>query len=184
MSVPATIVDKLRNYEYEKRGCGDAVGDIYALIHHIAILEEEIDDLKIKAREAEAWEGRYNALLEECEAGRPRVIDGGEASRGAASMTVALDVNGYPWLCYEGGWWRLVAAGQRCPRQARRTSPNPRPLHHRLHPGGEMTPWERFAAGNDEIIPIRVIDFDADLIAAYLAPACPDSTVPRENMTI
>lgn len=33
-----------------------------------------------------------------------------------------------------------------------------------------MTIWERFAAGNDEIIPIRVIDFDADLIAAYLAP--------------
>ena len=37
-----------------------------------------------------------------------------------------------------------------------------------------MTPWERFAAGNDEIILIRVIDFDADLIAEYLAPACPD----------
>lgn len=108
MTVPARIVDKLRNYEYEKRGYAGAVGDIYALIHHIAILEEEIDDLKIKAREAEAWEGRYNALLEECEAGRPRVIDGGEASRGAASMTVALDSNGYPWLCYEGGWWRLV----------------------------------------------------------------------------
>lgn len=82
--------------------------DLEALLPYIADLEEEIDDLKIKAREAEAWEGRYNALLEECEAGRPRVIDGGEASRGAASMTVALDVNGYPWLCYEGGWWRLV----------------------------------------------------------------------------
>nr|DAK45838.1 MAG TPA: hypothetical protein [Caudoviricetes sp.] len=27
-------------------------------------------------------------------------------------------------------------------------------------------------AGNDEPIPIQVIDFDADLIAAYLAPAC------------
>lgn len=37
-----------------------------------------------------------------------------------------------------------------------------------------MTPWERFMSGNDEIIPIRVIDFDADLIAAYLAPACRD----------
>ena len=35
-----------------------------------------------------------------------------------------------------------------------------------------MTPWEVFAAGNDEFIPIRLIDFDADLIAAYLAPAC------------
>lgn len=38
MSVPAMIVDKLRNYEYEKRGCEGAVGDIYALIHHIAAL--------------------------------------------------------------------------------------------------------------------------------------------------
>ena len=47
-----------------------------------------------------------------------------------------------------------------------------------------MTPWERFMAGNDEVIPIRLIDFDADLIAAYLAPACPDSTMPRENATI
>ena len=27
-------------------------------------------------------------------------------------------------------------------------------------------------SGNDEVIPIRLIDFDADLIAAYLAPAC------------
>ena len=74
----------------------------------IAFLFDLINDLIVDAREMEAWEGRYNALLEECEAGRPRVIDGGEASRGAASMTVALDLNGYPWLCYEGGWWRLV----------------------------------------------------------------------------
>jgi hypothetical protein len=35
-----------------------------------------------------------------------------------------------------------------------------------------MTPWEMLMAGNDEPIPIQVIDFDADLIAAYLAPAC------------
>ena len=47
-----------------------------------------------------------------------------------------------------------------------------------------MIPWERFAAGNGEIIPIHLIDFDADLIAEYLAPACPDSTLPRENTTI
>ena len=51
MSVPDTILDKLRNYEYEKRGCEGAVGDIYALIHHIAALEEEIDDLRAEARE-------------------------------------------------------------------------------------------------------------------------------------
>ena len=47
-----------------------------------------------------------------------------------------------------------------------------------------MTPWERFAAGNDEIIPIRLIDFDADLIAAYLATACRDSRKPDENARI
>jgi hypothetical protein len=47
-----------------------------------------------------------------------------------------------------------------------------------------MTPWERFAAGDDEVIPIRLIDFDADLIAEYLAPACPNSTMLRENATI
>ena len=35
-----------------------------------------------------------------------------------------------------------------------------------------MTPRERFMAGNDEMIPIRLIDFDASLIAEYLAPAC------------
>lgn len=37
-----------------------------------------------------------------------------------------------------------------------------------------MTIWERFMYGNDEIIPIRLIDFDASLIAKYLALACPD----------
>ena len=37
-----------------------------------------------------------------------------------------------------------------------------------------MTIWERFVSGNDEIIPIRLIDFDADLLAEYLALACPD----------
>lgn len=47
-----------------------------------------------------------------------------------------------------------------------------------------MTPWERFMSGNDEVIPIRLIDFDADLIAEYLAPACPNSTMLRENTTI
>nr|DAV71027.1 MAG TPA: hypothetical protein [Caudoviricetes sp.] len=71
MSAPSRIVDKLRNYEYEKYGYDGAVGDIYALIHHIADLEEEIDDLRIKAHELDAWRGRYCALLEECDAFRP-----------------------------------------------------------------------------------------------------------------
>lgn len=71
MSVPAGIVEKLRDYEYEKNGCGGAVGDIYAPIHRITDLEEEIDDLRIKARESDSRRGRYYALLEECEASRP-----------------------------------------------------------------------------------------------------------------
>lgn len=71
MSASPRIVDKLRNYEYEESGCGGAVGDIYALIHRIAELEEEIDDLMIKAGESDVWRGRYYALLEECEASRP-----------------------------------------------------------------------------------------------------------------
>nr|DAS34726.1 MAG TPA: hypothetical protein [Caudoviricetes sp.] len=75
--------------------------ELRTLVNHIA-------DLEAEAREKDAWEGRYRALLEEAEASRPRQIDGGDASRGAASMTVALDANGYPWLCDEGGWWRLV----------------------------------------------------------------------------
>lgn len=49
MSVPDRIVDKLRNYEYEKCGYESAIIDIYALIHHIAKLEEEIDRLKAAA---------------------------------------------------------------------------------------------------------------------------------------
>jgi hypothetical protein len=71
MSAPSSILEKLRDYEYEKNGCEGAVGDIYALIHHIAALEEEIDELSIKARESDSWRVRYYALLEECEASRP-----------------------------------------------------------------------------------------------------------------
>ena len=76
MSAPSSTLEKLRDYEYEKNGCGGAVGDIYAPIHRIADLEEEIDDLRIKARESDSWRGRYYALLEECEAARPTSQEG------------------------------------------------------------------------------------------------------------
>ncbi len=107
MSDKTTILDKLK--EYEKTGHYDsAVGDIYALIHHIAALEEEIDDLRVEAREKNAWEGRYNALLEECEASRPPEIDGGEGSRGAADGVIAIDADGKAWrTCYPGCWFPL-----------------------------------------------------------------------------
>lgn len=84
MSVPAMILDKLRNYEYEKTGCGDAVGDIYALIHHIADLEDEL-------RAARAL--------------TPRDIAGGTASRGAADGTVAIDAYGCAWGRLDPGCW-------------------------------------------------------------------------------
>lgn len=102
MSVPATIVDKLRNYEYEKRGCGDVVGDIYALIHHIAALEEEIDNLRVEAREKNAWEGRYNALLEEAEASRPPEID--DDGHDLPQGSIAIDTDGLPWGRTLWGW--------------------------------------------------------------------------------
>lgn len=107
MSDKTAILDKLK--EYEKTGHYDgAVGDIYALIHHIAALEEEIDDLRVEAREKNAWEGRYNALLEECEASRPPEIDGGEGSRGAADGVIAIDADGKAWrTCYPGCWFPL-----------------------------------------------------------------------------
>lgn len=102
MSVPSTIVDKLRNYEYEKCGCGGAVGDIYALIHHIDILEKDVDDLEVEAREKNAWEGRYNALLEETEANRPLEID--EGGRDLPQGSIAIDADGLPWGKTLRGW--------------------------------------------------------------------------------
>lgn len=76
MSDKTTILDKLKKYEKEGYYLRP-IEDIYALIQHIAGLEEAIDDLRVEAREKNAWEGRYWALLEECEASRPRTIIGG-----------------------------------------------------------------------------------------------------------
>lgn len=86
MSNKATILDKLRNYEYEKRGCGDAVGDIYALIHHIAVLEEEIDDLK--------------------EAAAPRTVEGDGSDLPFGS--VVIDCDGDAWQRDWADGWSLA----------------------------------------------------------------------------
>lgn len=75
MGGKTTILDKLKKYEKEGYYFRP-IEDIYALIQHIADLEEEIEDLRVEAREKDAWEGRYWALLEECEAGRPRPGEG------------------------------------------------------------------------------------------------------------
>ena len=61
----------------------------------LRVLVNYIAGLKAEAREKDAWEGRYNALLEECEASRPPEIDGGEGSRGAADGVIAIDAGGH-----------------------------------------------------------------------------------------
>lgn len=86
MSAPSRIVDKLRNYEYEKCGYDGAVGDIYALIHHIADLEEEIDDLK--------------------EAAVPRTVEGDGSD--LPIDTVVVDKNGDAWQHYETTGWEPI----------------------------------------------------------------------------
>lgn len=86
MSNKAAILEKLRNYEYEKRGCGDVVGDIYALIHHIAALEEEIDDLK--------------------EAAVPRTVEGDGSDLPFGS--VVIDCDGDAWQRDWADGWSLA----------------------------------------------------------------------------
>nr|DAV95994.1 MAG TPA: hypothetical protein [Caudoviricetes sp.] len=85
MSTTTTIAAKLREYEHTGSYLG-AIEDVYALIHHIADLEEEIDNLKASAG----------------------INDGGCASRGASDGVIAVDILGRPWVAREGGWWRLV----------------------------------------------------------------------------
>ena len=115
MSASAWVVDKLRNYGYEKGGHMGAVGDIYTLVHYIADLEEEVDALRDEVSRKSAWEGRYWALLEEAEAARPREIGGGAESRGMPDGTIVIDCLGRPWISSEGCWWRLtkdIASGR------------------------------------------------------------------------
>lgn len=48
----------------------DVSKDIRTLIDYIADLKEEIEDLRIEARESRAWGRHYWAILEEVEAAR------------------------------------------------------------------------------------------------------------------
>ena len=85
MSDKTAILDKLK--EYEKTGHYDgAVNDIYALIHHIAALEEEIDDLK--------------------EAAVPRPVEGDGSD--LPIDTVVVDKNGDAWQHYETSGWEPI----------------------------------------------------------------------------
>lgn len=76
--------------------------DLEALLPYIAELEEENDDLRVEAREKNAWEGRYNALLAECEASRPREIDDG--GHDLPQGSIAIDADGLPWGRTLWGW--------------------------------------------------------------------------------
>ena len=85
MSDKTTILDKLK--EHEKTGHYDgAVNDIYALIHQIAALEEEIDDLK--------------------EAAVPRTVEGDGSD--LPIDTVVVDKNGDAWQHYETSGWEPI----------------------------------------------------------------------------
>jgi hypothetical protein len=81
MSDKTAILDKLE--EYEKTGhYPGAVEDIYALIHHAADLEEEIDDLK--------------------EAAVPRTVEGDGSDLPAG--TVVIDRGGHPLMKADDEW--------------------------------------------------------------------------------
>ena len=85
MSGKTTILDKLK--EYERTGSYlAAIEDVYALIHQIADLEEEIDDLK--------------------EAADRRPVEGSGSD--LPFGTVVLDVDGQAWQRTHSGIWELV----------------------------------------------------------------------------
>lgn len=87
MTIKTTILDKLRNYEYEKSDYADAVDDIYTLIQYVADLEDE---------------------LQAARAFTPRDIAGGPESRGLADRTIAIDAYGCAWgRCGEDKWFPL-----------------------------------------------------------------------------
>lgn len=77
--------------------------DIQHLIDHFLLLEDQ-------ATQADAWEGRYNALLEECENSRPREYVGN--GRDLAYGSVVIDREGDAWQRYAcGGWCCYMVEG-------------------------------------------------------------------------
>lgn len=73
-----------------------AQDDIQHLIDNFLLLEDQ-------AAQADAWEGRYNALLEECENPRPREYVGN--GRDLAYGSVVIDREGDAWQRYAHGGW-------------------------------------------------------------------------------
>ena len=89
------VVERLSLYGHTgaRTGLRD---DILALVSHTI-------DLEVEAREKNAWEGRYNALLEECENSRPREYVGN--GRDLAYGSVVIDREGDAWQRYAYGGW-------------------------------------------------------------------------------
>ena len=73
--------------------------ELRTLVNHIA-------DLEVEAREKAAWEGRYQALLEEAEASRPRTVEGDGSD--LPFGTVVIDKGGDAWQHYETSGWEVI----------------------------------------------------------------------------
>lgn len=76
--------------------------DILALVSHTI-------DLEVEAREKNAWEGRYNALLEECENSRPREYAGNGSD--LPYGTVVVDREGESWQRDGLNGWFCISMG-------------------------------------------------------------------------
>lgn len=76
--------------------------DILALVSHTINLE-------VEAREKNAWEGRYNALLEECENSRPREYAGNGSD--LPYGTVVVDREGESWQRDGLNGWACISMG-------------------------------------------------------------------------
>lgn len=79
-----------------------AQDDIQHLIDHFLLLEDQ-------AAQADAWEGRYNALLEECENSRPREYAGNGSD--LPYGTVVVDREGESWQRDGLNGWSCISMG-------------------------------------------------------------------------
>lgn len=79
-------------------------------MHDIIFLLSCISDLAVEAREKNAWEGRYNALLEECESSRPRPL-AGDVSNPPIGMIV-IDGDGDVWQRIDRYFWQCITGAK------------------------------------------------------------------------
>ena len=78
-------------------------------VHDVIFLLKHIGDLEVEAREKNAWEGRYNALLEECENSRPREYAGNGSD--LPYGTVVVDREGESWQRDGLNGWYCISMG-------------------------------------------------------------------------